>query len=227
MSWQAERTGSFVNHITYPDIQESDYSNKAIQNINEITKFMRDNHWTDEAIAGMLGNIEAESGFNPWRYYGDSVAGQSIAYGLVQFHPPSYYIGGEGVGKSGYAPSLGINNTQADDHASPSDGNAQCFVINSETNTKYADKSSIMPAWDLSSVTTLADYKRCSDLETSTKAWLLNYETPSTDPATLELIFGQRFLLASFIYNHLLPDKQYTPLYFYMGKKFKRKKGLL
>ena len=48
--------------------------------------------WTVEAISGLLGNVEHESGCNPGRWEGDSV-GVGPGYGLVQWTPHTNYTG--------------------------------------------------------------------------------------------------------------------------------------
>lgn len=51
---------------------------------------LTDAGWTPEAIAGILGNIEHESGCNPGRWEGDSV-GNGPGYSLVQWTPYTNY----------------------------------------------------------------------------------------------------------------------------------------
>lgn len=56
-------------------------------NANIIINYYRQNGWDDKSIAGLLGNIENESGFNPLR---EEVGGEG--YGLVQWTPQSVLI---------------------------------------------------------------------------------------------------------------------------------------
>ena len=57
---------------------------EAKNNANIIINTYRSSGWDDSAIAGLLGNIENESGFNPMR---QEVGGDG--YGLVQWTPKS------------------------------------------------------------------------------------------------------------------------------------------
>lgn len=48
--------------------------------------------WSLNAIAGILGNMQAESSINPGRWQSDNVGNMSGGYGLVQWTPASGYI---------------------------------------------------------------------------------------------------------------------------------------
>lgn len=84
--------------------------------------------WTLNAVSAVLGNMEWESGYNPWRWGWDEplpstdYRKEDIGYGLVQFTPPQKYIDAE-IAKSspGYAPHF------SDVMGSPDDGTAQCY----------------------------------------------------------------------------------------------------
>lgn len=43
--------------------------------------------WSSSAIAGLLGNMQAESGINPGRWEGDEVGNLNAGFGLVQWTP--------------------------------------------------------------------------------------------------------------------------------------------
>lgn len=47
--------------------------------------------WSLNAIAGILGNMQAESSINPGRWQGDNVGNYSGGYGLVQWTPATNY----------------------------------------------------------------------------------------------------------------------------------------
>lgn len=72
MTWIYDSSGGALN--------EADAQNNA----NIIINTYRASGWDDSAIAGLLGNIENESGFNPMR---QEVGG--AGYGLVQWTPKS------------------------------------------------------------------------------------------------------------------------------------------
>ena len=59
-------------------------------NVWYITRFLRAKGWTDNAIAGVLGNMQSESGINPGAYYG-YVEFSAVSFGVVQWDPTSKY----------------------------------------------------------------------------------------------------------------------------------------
>ena len=48
--------------------------------------------WSLNAIAGLLGNMQAESSINPGRWQSENIGNMSGGYGLVQWTPASSYI---------------------------------------------------------------------------------------------------------------------------------------
>ena len=72
MPWIYDTTGGALNE------------EQAKNNADIIINTYRASGWNDNSIAGLLGNIENESGFNPLR---QEVGGQG--YGLVQWTPKS------------------------------------------------------------------------------------------------------------------------------------------
>lgn len=56
--------------------------NEMLVNARYIYKYLHDKNWTDNAIYGALGNMEAESAINPGR-----INSSSKAYGLTQWKP--------------------------------------------------------------------------------------------------------------------------------------------
>ena len=190
--------------------------------------------WRLEAICGMLGNAYAESHMNPWAWNGSVSDG---AYGLVQFHPPSYYIGGRGLDFNGYAPYV----PTLPYTASPTDGQAQLLVVDSPTQTKY-DASNFRKqigrdlGWSILEWNNIQDFKICDSLEEATQAFLLFYEFPSTSLSELRTEFSNRYRYASTIWEILTGEppvppiptkKSKMPLYMYTLKRYRHKKGLL
>ena len=57
-----------------------------IEDLNPLWK-SKTAKWTDGAIAGMIGNMQDESGMNPNRWEGGEVGNTSRGYGLVQWTP--------------------------------------------------------------------------------------------------------------------------------------------
>ena len=97
-----------------------------IGNFNEIYNMLS---WTDEAKAGMMGNLQHESGFNPWRWQGDTV-NTSAGYGLPQFTPASGYLG-----LSGVTPNMSTTATTTG--ATPADGARQMQAVDSDELSKW------------------------------------------------------------------------------------------
>lgn len=61
-------------------------------NAQYISKFLTLAGWTKNAIAGILGNIQAESSMNPGRWQSENVGNKSGGYGLVQWTPATKYF---------------------------------------------------------------------------------------------------------------------------------------
>lgn len=61
------------------------------KNAKYIYSALRNKGWSENAIFGMLGNIEAESSINPGRWQSDNVGSTSNGYGLVQWTPSTKY----------------------------------------------------------------------------------------------------------------------------------------
>lgn len=61
-------------------------------NATYIYKFLSNEGWTKNAIAGMLGNMQAESSLNPGRWQSENVGNTSGGYGLVQWTPATNYL---------------------------------------------------------------------------------------------------------------------------------------
>ena len=74
------------------DYYSSDYLTQTQMEINStyIYGALNREHWTLNAISGMLGNMQAESSINPGRWEGNAV-GVGPGYGLVQWTPYTNY----------------------------------------------------------------------------------------------------------------------------------------
>lgn len=73
---------------------ESDYLTEEQQQVNAlyIYSYFKHEDWSDEAIAGILGNMQAESTLNPGCWQSHIVGNYDGGYGLVQWTPASNYI---------------------------------------------------------------------------------------------------------------------------------------
>lgn len=66
-----------------------------------IAQIMRGYGWKDNVIAGIFGNMQTESSFNPGAYYGWADY-SGVSFGLVQWDPTSKYE--EWADDNGYSP---------------------------------------------------------------------------------------------------------------------------
>lgn len=150
--------------------------------------------WTLQAVSGLLGNIEVESGYNPWRWQGDIVlsstdteAMQSSAhgYGLLQYTPASKY------NLSSYAHGLrGFGPNYSNVSGSTNDGTAQLIFCNNSEG--YYPTTQYPMTYD--------DYKRSTaDAADLATVWLYNYERPLDPSATV----NARREAATYWYNVL------------------------
>lgn len=77
--------GSYYNESTTLSTDQREVNALYIYN------YLSARGWTLNAISGILGNIEFESGLNPGRWQGENVGG-GPAYGLVQWDPWTKYV---------------------------------------------------------------------------------------------------------------------------------------
>lgn len=166
MSWHAKAVGSYVRS-----------SEEAKENARLIWGILGNRGWTVEAVSGLLGNMDRESGYNPWRWQGDKIGSSSGApwtnkgYGLTQFTPANKYIG-NAKEIPGYGPNF------SDKAGKESDGYAQIIYLD-----EYGDYYQT-GAYPLS----YTEYKSSTeDPGYLALAWLYNYERPA-DPASTEEI---------------------------------------
>lgn len=175
MSWHAQPSGGYA-------LGSADW----LDNWNEICGMLS---WTNEALAGMGGNLQAESGMNPWRWQGDSVS-LSGGYGLPQFTPASGYIS-----LSGTMPNMSTSTTTPG--ADPADGARQMQAVDSDELHKwvgtcwrsywssitysglYQYSREILNTWGNGSSITMAQFKACTDVDAACFIWLACYEGPA------------------------------------------------
>lgn len=182
-SWHAKTTGGY-----------SRTSTEAFENAICTYAKLSALGWSLNAICAVYGNMEAESGYNPWRWESDSVPSYpstpSYGYGLPQFTPSSKYISSSyAQGYSDYSPNW------SDHSGNPNDGNAQLQFID-----KHADYYSTT-SYPLSYADFKVSTNSAGDLA---KAWLYNYERPA-DPSSTE---NARAAAAEYWYDILI---QYDP----------------
>lgn len=180
MAWHCKVSGAYSRN-----------SQEAIDNANMIYAILLSYGWTLNAICGLLGNLNNESGYNPWRWQGDKIGSSggspwtNKGYGLVQFTPGGKYINDTRAKvMNGYGPNFS-NRT-----GSVNDGSAQLQFINS-----YADYYATS-AYPLN----YAQFKVSEQTPAYlASCWLYNYERPA-DPGSTE---AERQAAANYWYEVL------------------------
>ena len=166
MAWHCKVSGAYAREST-----------EAIENAKMIYGILSAQGWTLNAVCGVLGNMGAESGYNPWRWQSDKIGSSggspwtNKGYGLVQFTPGGKYINDtRAKAFSGYGPNF------SDKRGNVNDGNAQMLFVDG-----YADYYSTSK-YPISYAAFKVSTETPSYLA---KAWLYNYERPG-DPAATE-----------------------------------------
>lgn len=170
MAWHNKTYGAYGRNST-----------EAYDNAVMIYGVLASRGWTLEAVSGMLGNVEAESGYNPWRWEGDNVLNQgnprisfstTNGYGLCQWTPPGKYIY-SASGYSGYGPNY------SDARGSDYDGNAQMLFL--DENADYFKNPAHPEYW-----IPYNDYKHASisdySIDFLAHAWFYNFERGTWNP---------------------------------------------
>ena len=85
------RTGTYGNYWGN-DYNTSNALNQSQMEVNATYLYnaLNSRGWSINAIAGILGNMQAESSINPGRWQGNNV-GVGPAYGIVQWDPFTKY----------------------------------------------------------------------------------------------------------------------------------------
>lgn len=137
MSWHAKPSGGY-----------SVGSAENNDNVDQVWSILNGYGYTEEAASGVMGNIQAESGFNPWRWQSDTVSPtHSNGYGLFQYTPASGYLS-----LSGTSPNLSTSSTTPG--ATPEDGERQVYVYASNELRKWVP-SAWRPYWSTTTYATL------------------------------------------------------------------------
>lgn len=205
MAWYAKPSGGYDSH-----------SSAGLNNIFNFRSAF--DTWTVESVAGMLGNVQAESGFNPWRWQGDRY-GTSRGYGLFQFTPASGYLS-----LSGISPNLSVTEVTAG--ASPADADRQIQAFRTDElgkwksdawrsywdTTTYADlyayRSECLNAWGHGTGISIAEFSDCQDVYAATFLFLACYEgalVPNIDERNRNAKDIYRTLTGSY------PEPPYVP----------------
>lgn len=185
MAWYAKSTGAYAKEDA-----------EAVNNAIEIYNTLGGRGWSINAVSAVLGNMEAESGYNPWRWEDDSV--QSVdgshyfsgGYGLPQFTPARKYIYNTNAqGYPGYAPNF------SDQAGAATDGNAQILFIHYFAD--YYATDAFPESYEEFKAST-------QSIAYLTEAWCRNYERPQDPAATMAL----RITAAQYWYNILIDEPE-------------------
>lgn len=186
-SWHAKTYGGYDRTST-----------EAFENAICVYNLLSSLGWTIAAMCAVYGNIEAESGYNPWRWEGDNVpyygSSPSYGYGFPQFTPSRKYImDANAQANEGYGPNY------ADYTGNVYDGDSQLRFID-----VYADYG-INPGYNYP--ITYEQFKTDTTLspEYLAKAWLHNYERPRDQSVSVE---NYRASIARYWYDLLI---EYDP----------------
>ena len=148
-------------------------------NATYIYSYLIANGWKINAIAGLLGNLQAESTINAGRWQSDNVGSISSGYGLVQWTPSTNYT--DWCVEQGYSdPSEMDNNLSRILYELKN--NKQWIATNSYNISFLEFSISDLPVADLA------------------KAFLLNYERPADQSVAVQ---SYRASLAESWYTYL------------------------
>lgn len=87
------RQGTYGNYWGNTFNSSNSLNNEQMQvNATYLYTALTEKGWTLNAIAGILGNMQAESAINPGRWQSDDVGNLNGGYSLVQWTPASKYI---------------------------------------------------------------------------------------------------------------------------------------
>lgn len=167
MLWHNKNTGAYGRE-----------SAEALDNARMGYSILAARGFTLEAFCAVWGNVEHESGYNPWRWQGDSVLPvgdprigyqNAHAYGLVQWDPASKYIDG-GASYSGYGPNY------SDRAGSAAEGTAQLNFLDATA----VSSGQYFPNPNYNYQISYANFKTATlnqySMEWLTRAWFHNYE---------------------------------------------------
>lgn len=143
------------------------------------------------SVVGMLCNIQAESGLNPWRWQRDTFD-TTQGYGLMQFTPASAYVYAAGIPY--HAPNMSTSMQTAG--ASPDDAKGQLYCFVNDTLNKwnsscwrsywdpstypslYSRSQNIISLYGQGGSLSLSDFAIINDIEDACFAFLACYEGP-------------------------------------------------
>lgn len=185
------------------------------ENANDIAAWLSSKGYVRESILGILGNIQGESGMNPWRWQDDQVRA-ATGYGLFQFTPATYHPVNRTDGYinnpictviEGYAPSRSVDDVQ---QANVSDAYAQLTVFNDDilqkwNNTCWVSKWSkttyaaewaqaqhILATYGSNNRLSLAQFSKINNIDDAVLAFLACYEQPEVPNTADRVTFAHQ-----------------------------------
>lgn len=183
MAWHAKPSGGYYSG-------GSTISQDALDNMLMVRSYL--SGFDINAVCGMLGNMAAESGLNPWRWQSDTY-NLSNGYGLMQFTPASGYINLTGI--PNHSPNMSTSGQTAG--STPEDGEAQLYVFVNDTLGKwvntcwrsywspsaypalYSQHTHILNTYGSGVSLSLSQFGQINNLADATFAFLACYEGPS------------------------------------------------
>lgn len=204
MSWHAKPSGGYA--VT---------STEGKDNIYEMHYMLDAAGYTLEAQAGILGNVDHESGLNPWRWQGDVVNQLYGGYGLFQYTASSSAATDRYIdvcaGLPYYAPNLSTSGITAG--ASPTDAICQVNVFTSDYLGKWYPRiwrsywaedatlrgyvNQILTDYGNGTTLTQAQFSQIDDVGLAAVAFLGGFEGPAVPN------YNVRIATAAQIYNIL------------------------
>lgn len=182
------RSGTYGSYYgSYYSESEVLTSSEMSMNAKYIYSYLTAKGWSLNAIAGMLGNMQAESSINPGRWQSDDVGNTSLGYGLVQWTPSTKY--------TEWATANGFSDP------SEMDSNLARIVYEVENSLQWIATSS----YDLSFSEFATSGLSVGELA---KAFLLNYERPADQSTSVQ---AYRASLAEAWYTELSGSTPVTP----------------
>lgn len=162
-------------------------------NTIKIYQYLHAQGFSDESIIGILGNIYAESGMNPWLWNGNVYSPSSVAYGLFQFYPGSSYTNATWI--PNHSPNL--STTEITPGADPDDAYGQLYAVANDSLNKwvgtcwgpwssstypdlYAKHTYILNTYGDGYGITINDFKRINVYSDAVFAFVACYERPET-----------------------------------------------
>lgn len=176
----ALRSGSYGSYYgSLSGTSEALSQSEMEVNATYIYSYLHSAGWSTYAIAGLLGNMQAESLLNPGRWQSEDVGNTSLGYGLVQWTPSTKY--------TNWCTSQGLTDPSQMDH------NLARILYEVDNGLQWISTST----YPLSFLEFTTSTQSVHDLAA---AFLLNYERPADQSQEVQNYRGS---LASTWYTYI------------------------